>query len=128
MEQVNEGGLAEVKNEFYFFLRSIENSVCKTLNISLIRRYDEEDLTDVLRNEILHNYLVEEYWRLLVHYLPSQQLSNTLKLQTVEKWIDIRARSFVSCYVQLLKIKIAFSKIKNVISTRTEPAMRKTLH
>ena len=95
VEQVNRGGLAEVKDEFYLFIRSIENSVTS---------------------------------QSLVHYLPSEQLANTLKLQIVEKWIDIRARSFVSCYVQLLKRRIASSKIKNVISTRTEPAMRKTLH
>ena len=128
VEQVNRGGLVEVKDEFYLFIRSIENSIRKTLNIGLIRRYEGEDLRDVLRNEILQNYLVERYWHSLVHYLPSEQLANTLKLQIVEKWIDIRARSFVSCYVQLLKRKIASSKIKNVISTRTEPAMRKTLH
>ena len=128
VEQVNRGGLVEVKDEFYLFIRSIENSVRKTLNISLIQRYEGEDLRDVLRNEILQNNLVEKYWQSLVHYLPSEQLANTLKLQIVEKWIDIRARSFVSCYVQLLKRRIASSKIKNVISTRTEPAMRKTLH
>ena len=128
VEQVNRGGLVEVKDEFYLFIRSIENSVHKTLNISLIQRYEGEDLRDVLRNEILQNNLVEKYWQSLVHYLPSEQLANIFKLQIVEKWIDIRARSFVSCYVQLLKRRIASSKIKNVISTRTEPAMRKTLH
>ena len=63
-----------------------------------------------------------------MHYLPSEQLANTLKLQIAEKWNNIRARSFVSCYVQLLKRKNEFSKIKNVILTRTEPAMRKTLY
>lgn len=34
--QVDRGGLAEVKVELYLFIRSIENSVHKTLNISLI--------------------------------------------------------------------------------------------
>ena len=102
VEQVNRGGLVEVKDEFYLFIRSIENSVCKTLNVSLIQKYEGEDLRDVLRNEILQNYLVEKYWQSLVYYLPSEQLANTLKLQIVEKWIDI-------------------------ISTRTEPAMKKTM-
>ena len=129
VEQVNRGGLVEVKNEFYLLIRSIENSIRKTLNIGLIRRYEGEGLRDVLRNEILQNYLAERYWQSLVHYLPSENtISNTLKLQIVEKWIDIRARSFVSCYVQLLKRKIASSKIENVISTRIGPAMRTTLH
>ena len=74
-----------MKDEFYLFIRSIENSIRKTLNIGLIRRYEGEDLRDVLRNEILQNYLVEIYWQSLVHYLPSEQLANTLKLQIVEK-------------------------------------------
>ena len=126
VDQVNRRGLAVVKDEFYLFIRSIEISVHKTLNISFIWRYEGEDIKDVLRNKILQNDLVEKYWQLLAHYLPSEQLADTLKLQIVEKWIDIRARSFVTekCYVQLLKRKIASSKIKN-ISTRTEPAMRK---
>ena len=34
VEQVNRGGLEEVKDEFYLFLRSIENSVRKPINIS----------------------------------------------------------------------------------------------
>ena len=34
--QVDRGGLAEVKVELYLFIRSIENSVHKILNISLI--------------------------------------------------------------------------------------------
>ena len=128
VEQVNTGGLVEMKDEFYLFIRSIENSIRKTLNICLIRRYEGLDLRDVLRNEILQNYLIERYWPSLVHYLSSEQLANTLKLQIAEKWIDIRARSFVSCYVQLLKRKIASSKTENVISTTTEPAMTKILH
>ena len=73
-------------------MRSKENSVRKTLNISLVRRYEGEDLRNVLRNETLQNYLVENN------------------------------------YAQLLKRKHASSKIKNIISTRTERAMRKTLH
>ena len=80
------------------------------------------------QNEILQIYLIEFYWQSIMHYLPSEQLTNTLKLEIVEKWIDIRALSFVSCYVQSLKRKLASSKIKNVISTRTEPAMSKILH
>ena len=90
VEQVNRGGLVEVKDEFYLFIRSIENSVRKTLNISLIQRFEGEGLRDVLRNEILQNYFVEKYWQSIVHYLPSEQLANTLKLQIIEKWVDIR--------------------------------------
>ena len=97
VEQVNRGGIVEVKDEFYVFTRSIENAACKTLNISLIQKYEGEDLRDVLRNEILQNYFVEQYWQSFVHYLPSEQLANTLKLQIVEKWIYIRAHSSVSC-------------------------------
>ena len=114
MKQVNRGGLVEVKDESYLFIRSIENSIRKTFNIGLIRRYEGEDLRDVLRNEIFQNYLVERYWHSFVHYLPSEQLANTLKLQIVEKWIDIRARSFVSCYVQLLKKKLHPLKSKTL--------------
>lgn len=122
VKQVDRAGLIEVKDEFYLFIESIENSLRETLNINLIRRYEGEDLRDVLRNKVLQKYLVEKYWQSLVYYFPSEQLANTLKLQIVEKRADIRALSFVSCYVS------SSSKIQNVILTRTEPVMRKTLH
>lgn len=122
VKQVDRAGLIEVKDEFYLFIESIENSLRETLNINLIRRYEGEDLRDVLRNKVLQKYLVEKYWQSLVYYFPSEQLANTLKLQIVEKRTDIRALSFVSCYVS------SSSKIQNVILTRTEPVMRKTLH
>lgn len=122
VKQVDRAGLIEVKDEFYLFIESIENSFRETLNINLIRRYKGEDLRDVLRNKVLQKYLVEKYWQSLVYYFPSEQLANTLKLQIVEKRADIRALSFVSCYVS------SSSKIQNVILTRTEPVMRKTLH
>ena len=114
VDQVNRRGLAVVKDEFYLFIRSIENSVHKTLNISLIWKYEGEDIRDVLRNKILQNYLVQKYWHLLAHCLPSEQLADTLTLQIVEKWIDIRARSFVKerCYMQFLWRKIASSKTR----------------
>lgn len=122
VKQVDRAGLIEVKDEFYLLIESIENSLRETLNINLIRRYEGEDLRDVLRNKVLQKYLVEKYWQSLVYYFPSEQLANTLKLQIVEKRADIRALSFVSCYVS------SSSKIQNVILTRTEPVMRKTLH
>lgn len=122
VKQVDRAGLIEVKDEFYLFIESIENSLRETLNINLIRRYEGEDLRDVLRNKVLQKYLVEKYWQSLAYYFPSEQLANTLKLQIVEKRADIRALSFVSCYVS------SSSKIQNVILTRTEPVMRKTLH
>ena len=122
VKQVDRAGLIEVKDEFYLFIESIENSLRETLNINLIRRYEGEDLRDVLRNKVLQKYLVEKYWQSLVYYFPSEQLANTLKLQIVEKRADSRALSFVSCYVS------SSSKIQNVILTRTEPVMRKTLH
>ena len=122
VKQVDRAGLIEVKDEFYLFIESIENSFRETLNINLIRRYKGEDLRDVLRNKVLQKYLVEKYWQSLVYYFPSEQLANTLKLQIVEKRADIRALSFVSCYIS------SSSKIQNVILTRTEPVMRKTLH
>ena len=122
VKQVDRAGLIEVKDEFYLLIESIENSLRETLNINLIRRYEGEDPRDVLRNKVLQKYLVEKYWQSLVYYFPSEQLANTLKLQIAEKRADIRALSFFSCYVS------SSSKIQNVILTRTEPVMRKTLH
>ena len=46
------------------------------------------------------------------------------------KWIDIRAKSFVNAYIQVLKRRInshtSDSGIK--LATIAEPALRKTLH
>lgn len=63
VKQVDRAGLIEVKDEFYLFIESIENSLRETLNINLIRRYEGEDPRDVLRNKVLQKYLVEKYWQ-----------------------------------------------------------------
>ena len=63
VKQVDRAGLIEVKDEFYLLIESIENSLRETLNINLIRRYEGEDLRDVLRNKVLQKYLVEKYWQ-----------------------------------------------------------------
>ena len=63
VKQVDRVGLIEVKDEFYLFIESIENSLRETLNINLIRRYEGEDPRDALRNKVLQKYLVEKYWQ-----------------------------------------------------------------
>ena len=40
------GGLVHVDDEFYIFIRKIENAVRNCLNVNLIRKYRGQDLQD----------------------------------------------------------------------------------
>ena len=49
VELNNRGGLIQVNDDFYLFIRTIENLVRNTLNLNLIRKYKGEDLGDAMK-------------------------------------------------------------------------------
>ena len=109
----------------------IENVVRKSLNLELIKTYRGEDLRDVIYDLLSKTKLVDSTWESVARLIPNKELSAILKRQIINKWIDIRARSYVKTYVQLVKRNIAKKKIddkeKIKLSKKTEPAMRKKL-
>ena len=134
LELVNRGGLILVNDNFFIFIRRIENNVRKYLNVKFLLSYKGEDLRDLLYNHIQSNVGVNITWDNLTRFIPNDDLKKELKRQIIEKWIDIRTRSFVKCYVQIIKRNLTNlakgvqkDAKKDSVSISTEPAMRKTL-
>jgi len=74
-------------------------------------------------------------WENIAKNIPNDDLKNVLKQQVIAKWIDIRTRSFVKCFVQIIKRNLnnlirnkKEEAKKKSVSLTTEPALRKTLH
>ena len=122
MEIVDRGGLIKVNDEMFIFVRRVENVVRQVLN---------EDLRECLQTELEKSKLVSMAWDSLSRNMSNSDLVKILKKQILAKWVDIRGRSFVSSYIQILKHKLQSKKGEKEkslkLSKAGEPAMRKTL-
>ena len=105
-------------------------NVRQILNIDYISKYRGEGLRDSLEKTIYQDEVLAQKWDNITRNMTNQDLKATLKQQIIKKWIDIRANSFVKCYIQVIKRKLAQIKKKKSnekLSTASEPALRKTL-
>ena len=133
LELVNRGGLIKVHDDMFIFIRQVENTMRTVLNIHLIKTYHGQDLREIIQEKLEQNQFINKVWETISRNVPNTDLSKILKKQIIAKWIDIRAQSFVSSYIQILKRKLSsMSKEEkqqaNVnLSKVAEPALRKTL-
>ena len=117
----------------FLLVRKIEYLVRAVLNVELIKSYKGQDLRNSLACKIKENKTVNMYWDTICRHLNNDKLKILLKEQIIEKWIDIRARSFVNAYMQMIRRKLnkltkeQKGKKTVKVSKLAEPAMRKTL-
>ena len=127
-ELISRGGLVKTNSSYFLFIRRIEDVVRQTLNVNFIKRYQGEDLRDVILSQLNESKILNSNWETLSRMLPNDDLANQIKSQIFFKWVDIRARSYVQCYMQVLKRKITIKKLKEKsVSVIGEPSLRKTL-
>ena len=132
IDLINRGGLVKVNDDMFIFVRCVENCVRQTRNIKLIKKYQGEDLRDIIQKELQNSPFISYGWDSLSRLIPNRQLAEVLRNQLIVKWIDIRARSFVDSYVQRVKRTLAKRKAdgaasKVALSKKGEQSMRKTL-
>ena len=68
VEKVNRGGLYEVSDQFYLFIRTVELGVRRVLNYNLIVTYAGEDLREVLLPKLLKHEYVQTYWSTITRH------------------------------------------------------------
>lgn len=127
VERRNQGGLFLVNDDFYIFIRRVENVGRKLLNKSLMVTYAGEDLRAVLLNKFNDSKLITLSWESLTRNVESDIMSNKLKHLILSKWINIRANAFIKAYINIIKLKSSEDKEKKVDNKGT-PALRKTLN
>jgi len=125
---VNKGGLVRVNDGMYIFIRRVEYCVQTVLSVKMLQVYKGEDLRKVIKDKLESDNLVISAWESISRLMPCRNLAKSLYLEVITKWIDIRAKAFVSSYVQIIKLTIRRNKNKTVeLSKKAEPSMRKTL-
>ncbi|XP_066928756.1 uncharacterized protein [Clytia hemisphaerica] len=123
------GGLVIASDDMFYFIRRVERAVQRILNKDFIMSYDNEDIRDLLDAEISKNRSVSLAWDALSRAIPNQHVKDMLKKQIIDKWVDIRARSFVKTFIQSIRRKLRNESQNNDggPSAATEVALRKKL-
>ena len=100
------------------------------LNTEFVCKYSGQDMRDVNEGKISDSKLIMKAWNVLSRSIANETLLNSIKKQMILKWIDIRTKSFVNAYIQVLKHRINShtSDGENKLAASAEPALRKTLH
>jgi hypothetical protein len=75
VESVNRGGLFFVNDEFYLFVKTIEQLARHTLNINTLIRYCGEDLREKLLNSFNNSQLVQDHWNNLTKTVRNKELA-----------------------------------------------------
>ena len=121
-EEVNRGGLFLVNDDFYIFIRRLENVARTVFNRNLIDEYRGEDLRDLVAQKMLKSKLIIEAWDKLTRNIDNRSLVQVLLKLIVNKWVNLRARAFAEAWVDIMK-----AQFKDRISKKAEPSMRKCL-
>lgn len=122
-EKINRGGLFLVNDDFYIFIRRLENVARKILNRNLMITYAGEDLRKVILSKFENNELIISAWDSLTKDL-SKSMSTYLRNAVFKKWIDIRANAFIRAWVNIIKLK---KNTTSSIDSKGKPALRKQL-
>ena len=112
----NRGKLFQPNARVYLFFRAVENETRKHLNTTLMGKYRDVNLKELLSNKLSNNYLIQKYWTELVGNDLSCQQSKHLFNATILYFINIRCRAFVLVYIDLRRFadKIAKKGTKNL--------------
>ena len=67
--KINRGGLYDVLDQFYLFIRTVELLVRRVLNYNLIVTHAGEDLREVLLSKLLKHEYVQTYWSTITRHI-----------------------------------------------------------
>ena len=130
VEKCNRGGLINCSDNFYVFIRNVENIARTVFNTSFMASYCGEDLRSVLLERFNESGLIQGGWDNLTRQFSNKQLTEKLKIKILTKWVNLRAHAFVDCWLQILRRKLSKStdeKKKKKIADKGEPSLRKRL-
>ena len=93
--EINRGGLTNVTDEFYIFIRRAEVYARNTLNTNLMKKYRGENIQNLLMSEFNKNNLIDLCWSSITSRIENETLKDTLKSEVLKKWINIRGNAFL---------------------------------
>ena len=111
-KKINRGGLINVKDEFYVFIRYVEMSTRNILNTNLMKKYCGKNMKNLLMSEFNKNNLIDLCWSRITSRMEKVTLKNTLKSEVLKKCVNIHVNVFVRAWVDTVKKKGQFEKQK----------------
>ena len=125
VDHVNRGGLIEVTDDFFLFIKLIEFECRKILNITFLITYSGQDFRDQLCSKITNSELLQRDWDLLTKDLNDRLLCDKLFHRIVTKWVNIRINAFIKTWMQIMRRE---SEGMNKPGAQAEVSLRKSLH
>ena len=92
---MNRGGLIEVTDDFFLFIKLVELEYRKILNINFLITYSGQDICDQLCSNITNSELLQRDRDLLTKDLNYRSLCDTLFHRIVKKWVNTRINAFI---------------------------------
>ena len=125
VHHVNRGGLIEVTDDFFLFIKFIELECRKILNINFLITYSGQDFCDQLCSKITNSELLQRDWDLLRKDLNNRLLCDKLFHRIVMKWVNIRINAFIKTWMQIMRRE---SEGINKPGAQGEVPLHKSLH
>ena len=125
IDQINRGGLMKVTDDFYAFIKLMENLARVILNKDTLVRYCGDDLRQVVIDRFDQNVLLREKWNALTVGLRNKELANQILTAIFWKWANLRIHAFIKHWLELRRNEL-FKKGEEV-AEKAAPAMRKAL-
>ena len=122
---VNRGGVLNVTDEFYVFIRRLENVARVIFNKDFLICYCNENLRELLLKAFSESRLINSAWSVLTRHVANKDQAEKLKHKIYSKCINVRAYAFVKAWIQLMKRKM--SKVKGGSKVLKREALRKRL-
>ena len=107
---------------FIKFIKLLEHITRTVLNKKLFICYCGSDIRKVLMDKFHGIATVNEMWSNLTEELRYKELSAKLIKMVFSKWINIRANSFIKCWIHIQKNKL-FKK-GATITEKAEPSIK----
>ena len=125
VDRINRGGLMQVADEFYLFIKNIEITCQKVLNIDFIIAYAGQNIFEKIYERIISDENLSTDWEILTRQIVNKTLCDKLKEKIVKKWVNIRINAFVKVWIQIMRRELQHTDKKP--AAQGEVALRKGL-
>ena len=95
VDLVIRGGLHQVSDEFYLFIKAVDMETRTNINLELLINYCGEDLKTVLCNTFSKSENIEVCRHNITRNISHLSVKEMIKKEILLKWINIRANAFV---------------------------------
>lgn len=114
------GKLFQPNPQLFLLFRAAENETRKHLTTSLISKYRDVNVNELLIQKLSSSYLIQQYWAKLTENSLTCAESKHLFRVTMDYYVKIRCRAFVQVYTDMKKLTDKSLSKKGTKSLRQE--------